>query len=62
MVTTCTELVHFAYVGELHVDTIRILAGVRGSRRLHFQVALHRVVTDDEAGQLEAEVALITMK
>ena len=65
MVTKCSHLVHFEYNWALRGDTIRELAGLRGSRWLHFLVNLDNVV--DLAGyvsvkQLAADVALITRK
>ena len=69
MVTKCSHLVHLEYNGRLRVNTIRGLAGLRGSRWRHFLVDLDNTVTQDvdsdddvTVKQLAAEVALITRK
>ena len=65
MVKTCTQLVHFEYNSALMADTIRELAGLRGSRWLHFLVDLDDVVDSRDdiiIKRLAADVALITRK
>ena len=47
MVTKCSHLVHFEYSGTLRANTIRELAGLRGSRWVHFQVNLDHAITHD---------------
>ena len=69
MVSKCSHLVHFEYNGTLRPNTIRELAGLRGSRWQHFLVNLEDghtldVDSDDDVTmkQLAADVALITRK
>ena len=65
MVTKCSHLVHLEFNGALRVDTIRELAGLRGSRWVHFLVSLDKVVDshdDVSIKQLAADVARITRK
>ena len=65
MVKTCSHLIHFEYNGALLENTIRELAGLRGSRWLHFLVDLDKVVDsrdDVSIKKLAADVALITRK
>ena len=63
MVKTCSHLIHFEYNGALRANTIRELAGLRGSRWLHFLVDLDNVIDlrdDVSMRQLAADVAQIT--
>ena len=69
MVTKCSHLVHFEYNGTLWDHTIREIAGLRGSRWLHFLVNLDNAIILDFVSdgdvikkQLAADVALITRK
>ena len=69
MVTKCSHLVDFEYKGTLPPNTIRELAGLRGSRWRHFLVDRDDGDTlDDDSDddvtmkQLAADVALITRK
>ena len=47
MVTKCSQLVHLEYNGTLLANTIRDVAGLRGSRWLHFLVNFDNAVTHD---------------
>ena len=62
MVKTCSHLIHFEYNSPLWAHTIRELAGLRGSRWLHFLVDLDKVVdSDDDVSitQLAADIGFI---
>ena len=64
MVKTCSHLIHFEYNGALLVNTIRELAGLRGSRWQHFLVDLDNVVDSDDdvsSMQLAADIASLTI-
>ena len=64
MVTKCSHLVHLEYNGRLRVNTIRELAGLRGSRWQHFLVNLDKVVDsrdDVSIKQLAADIASLTI-
>ena len=65
MVKTCSHLIHFEYNSPLWADTIRELAGLRGSRWQHFLVNLDNVANPPNQvskRKLTADVALITKK
>ena len=64
MVKTCSHLIHFEYNGALWANTIRELAGLRGSRWLHFLVDLDKFVdSDDDVSitQQAADIASLTI-
>ena len=64
MVKTCSHLIHFEYNSPLWANTIRELAGLRGSRWQHFLIDLDDVVdSDDDVSitQLAADIASLTI-